>query len=99
MTDGYLSELSPIDALGFFHCLIAGFQDPARINQKRFSGCRQCHSFPFSLEQVNSELALHVLDLLAKGRWRHVQWIGSMGKIQLRVASGRVFQCAKSDSS
>src|SRR5260221_5581488 len=71
MTDRQLSELPPANPLGFFHCLIAGFRDPARINQKRFSSCRQRHSFPFSLEQVNSELALQVLNLLAEGRLRH----------------------------
>jgi hypothetical protein len=81
--------------LSFFHCLIAGFQDPASINQKRFPSCRQCHAFPFSLEQVNSEFALQGLDLLAKGRLRHVQPIGSMGEIQLLSGSDKIFQVAK----
>jgi hypothetical protein len=70
-------------------------QDLPRINQKRFSSCRQCHSFPFSLEQVNSKLDLQVLDLLAKGWLRHVQPIGSMGKIQLLSGSDKIFQVAK----
>src|ERR1700730_1722896 len=76
-------------------CLIAGSQDLARINQKRFSSCRQCHSFPFSLEQVNSELALQVLDLFAEGGLRHVQPISGMGKIQLLSGSDKTFQVAK----
>jgi hypothetical protein len=67
--------------LSFFRCLIAGSQDLASVNQKRLSGCRQCHSFPFSLEQVEAQLSLQVLDLLAEGGLRHVQPISRMGKI------------------
>ena len=51
--------------------------------------------FPFSLEQVDSEFALQVLDLLAEGRLRHVQPIRSMSKIQFLGGSDKIFQVAK----
>jgi hypothetical protein len=92
MTDRQLSKLSPVDALGFSHCLIAGLQDPAGINQKRFSSLCQCDPLPLSLEQVNSELALEVLDLFAEGRLRYVQPIRRMGKIQLLGRGDKVFK-------
>jgi hypothetical protein len=54
-----------------------------------------CDSFPFSLEQVNSELPLEVLDLFAEGRLRHMEAVGRMGKIQLLSSSDKVFEVAK----
>ena len=55
VTDRQLSQLSPIDALGFFYCYIAGFQDPARVNQKCFSSRCERDLLSLSLEQAGSE--------------------------------------------
>jgi hypothetical protein len=44
-----------------------------------------------SLEQIYSQLAFQVVDLLAKWRLRDVQPIGSVGKVQFFSSSDEVF--------
>ncbi len=49
------------------------------------------HAFALSREQIYSQFAFQVVNLLAKGRLRDVQPVGSVGKVQLFGGSDEIF--------
>jgi hypothetical protein len=68
---------------------------PRAVNQKCFPSRCERDPLSLSLEQVDSEFPLQVLNLFAERRLRHVQSTGRVGKIQLLSSSDKVFQVAK----
>src|SRR3984893_16319948 len=95
IANGQFPDLAAADPLSFSDRGIAIFQNPPGINQKRLAGRGESHAFAASLEQIYSEFAFKVMDLLAERRLRNVQPIGGVGEVQLLSCSDEVFKMAE----
>ena len=75
---------------------VVGFLEyPARLFEKSLARLRQCDKMSRSVKEIDSQLALEVLNLLGEGGLRDVKFLGSSAEVELVGDRNEVTQVPK----
>jgi hypothetical protein len=89
--NGQFTNLATADPLGFSDRRLALFQNLPGVDQERLTCRGESYPLALSLEQIYSQFAFQVMDLLAERRLRNVQPISGVAEVQLLGGSDEVF--------